>query len=382
MTPLTQSAGTEVAPDAHVIGLVGAAHFVSHFYILTLAPLFTVVRADFGVTYTELGLALAAFNIVSALFQTAAGFLVDRVNARAVLVAGLLIGASALVGAATLPSFWGFVAMFALLGLGNTVYHPANYALLSRRISPSRVSQAYSIHTFAGMLGSAAAPASMLMLANAFGWRGAYFAAALLGFGVAAVLIVRGNALAVPSPAKFGRPEAKHAPPANGRLLLSPPILLNLLFFVLLALSSSGIQNFSVVALEALHGTPLVVSNAALSGYLAMSALGVLAGGWLAMRTTRHAAVAIVGCAVFALAILLVGFFDVNALLLILLTGIAGLCNGVIMPSRDMLVRAVTPAGSFGKVFGFVTTGFNIGGIITPLLFGWLLDQGNPRGVF
>jgi len=348
---------------------------------LALAPLFPLVRADFGVSYTELGLALAAFNVVSALLQTASGFLVDRVSARAVLIGGLTIGSAALIGAATLPSFWGFVAMFALLGLGNTVYHPANYALLSRRISPHRMSQAYSVHTFAGLLGSAAAPVSMLTLANSFGWRGAYLAAALLGFGVAAVLVVFGDALSAPA-IGAGNADAKNVPPASGRLLLTAPILLNLLFFLLLALSSSGIQNFSVVALEALRGTPLAVSNSALSAYLVMGALGVLAGGFLAMRTRRHDAVAVAGCTVFALAILLVAFFDVNALLLILLFGIAGLCNGLIMPSRDMLVRAVTPAGSFGKVFGFVSTGFNIGGIITPLVFGWLLDQGAPRGVF
>ena len=165
-----------------------------------LPPLFTLVRADFGVSYVQVGLALTVFNVISALLQTPAGFLVDRVSARAVLIGGLLCGAAGLAGASLLSSFWGFVAMFALLGLGNTVYHPADYALLSRHVSPSRMGKAYSIHTFSGMLGSAAAPATLLFLASAYGWRGAYMASALLGVAVAALLVVFGGALAGAEP--------------------------------------------------------------------------------------------------------------------------------------------------------------------------------------
>ena len=60
------------------------------------------------------------------------------------------------------------------------------------------------------------------------------------------------------------------------------------MFFVLLALISGGIYNYSVVALGALYGTPVTVANAALTAYLALSALGVLVGGLLVTRTTRH----------------------------------------------------------------------------------------------
>jgi FSR family fosmidomycin resistance protein-like MFS transporter len=385
MTPTTEiAARAEPASDVHVIGLVSAAHFVSHYYILVLPPLFTVIRADFGVSYTELGLALTAFNVVSAVLQTPAGFLVDRVSARAVLVGGLLIGAVALAGAALLPSFWAFVAMFALLGLGNTVYHPADYALLSRHVSPRRMGQAYSVHTFAGMLGGAVAPASLLFLAAAFGWRGAYLASAVLGGAVAALLALSGSALAGD---RFERGRTGSAPAgteadASRPLLLSVPVLLNLLFFVMLALSNAGVQNYAVVVLDALYATPLEVANVALTAYLAMSAFGVLIGGVIASRTTRHSAVAIAGLAGAACAVLLVAVLHLPVVAMIALFALAGLATGVIMPSRDLLVRAVTPPGAFGKVFGFVTTGFNIGGMVSPLLFGWFLDLGSPRAVF
>lgn len=382
MTPVAEPAPQGSTSTAKVIGLVGAAHCVSHYYILILAPLFPVVRTEFGASYTELGLALTAFNLVSALLQTPTGILVDRISARGVLVGGLLLGAAALTGAALLPSYWGFLAMFALLGAANTAYHPADYALLSRHVPASRAGMAYSIHTFAGMLGSAAAPPALLLLANAYGWRGAYLVSAAIGAAVAATLLIFGDVLSNPAAAETSAKPTEKAPPADRRILLSAPVLLNLAIFILLALMSSGLQNFSVAALWGLWKTPLAVANASLAVYLLASALGVLAGGYVAMRTTRHDAAAIAGLVVFTAGVLAVGLIDLNNMLLVGALALAGLANGVIMPSRDMLVRAVTPPRAFGTVFGFVTNGFAIGGIVTPLIFGTLLDHGSPRGVF
>jgi MFS family permease len=273
--------------------------------------------------------------------------------------------------------------MFALLGLANTAYHPADYALLSHRISAPGMSKAYSIHTFSGILGSAVAPATLLFLAASFGWRGAFLGAAALGFAAATLLMLGGDAIAGRDEPPARTPAEKVA--ANGestwRLLLTPAILLNLVFFIMLSLANGGVQNYSVVALEALRGTPLAVANIALSAYLLMSAIGVLAGGYAAARTSRHDGIVIAALAANALAVLAIAFFDVAAPLLILLMSAAGLFQGLAMPSRDMLVRAVTPPGSFGKVFGFVTTGFNIAGMVAPLIFGWLMDQGHPQAV-
>jgi len=362
-----------------VVGAVSAAHFVSHYYIILLAPLLPFVKADYGVSYTEIGLALAAFNIVTAALQTPAGFLVDRLGARALLVAGLVIGASAFVIVGLVNSFWVLVAMFALAGIGNTVYHPANYALLSHHVPADRIGQAFSVHTFSGMLGSTAAPATLLMMQSAWGWRGAFIGAGVLGFAVAAVLVAlrdNGSAPGVPAPTRTGTDKA------SWQLLLSAPILLNLLFFALLAIISSGLYNYSVVALGALYGTPVTTANAALSGNLLWSAIGVLIGGVLVGRTTRHGSVAAIGLAAMALFTALVAEVELGALALIAAMSLAGFFSGVIMPSRDMIVREITPPGSFGKVFGFVTTGFNIGGIVSPLIFGGIMDSGNPRLVF
>ena len=380
MSQATEILGASRASHIRIVGVISAAHFVSHYYILLLAPLLPFVRAEYGVSYTEIGLALAAFNIVSAALQTPAGFLVDWLGARVLLIVGLVVGASAFVIAGLVDSFWVMVAMFALAGVGNTVYHPADYALLSHHVPSDRIGQAFSVHTFAGMLGSAVAPASLLLMQSLWGWRGAFVGAGLLGFAVAAVLLtLRDNAEVKTIPA----PRDADANVAAGwRLLLSAPILLNLVFFVLLAMMSGGVYNYSVVALGALYGTAVSTANIALSGNLLLSAAGVLAGGVLVGRTKRHGLVAALGLAAIGLIITLIANVDLGTLALIAAMTVSGFFFGVIMPSRDMIVREVTPPGSFGKVFGFVTTGFNIGGIVSPLIFGAIMDHGSPRLVF
>jgi MFS family permease len=262
------------------------------------------------------------------------------------------------------------------------VYHPADYALLSHHVSAKRIGQAFSVHTFAGILGSAVAPVSLLIMQSQWGWRGAFLGAALLGFAVAALLTFQGDATyehRAPSKTKSAHAAGS---PAGWRLLLSPPILLNFFFFIVLSVANSGLQNYSVVALEALHGISHTLATTALTGYLLLSATGVLLGGVVVSRTSRHGFITGVGLAATGLAALAIGLVHADALVIIILMATAGLFVGGIHPPRDMLVRDVTPAGSFGKVFGFVTTGFNIAGVVAPLIFGALMDYGAPGAVF
>ncbi len=381
MTEATELLGASRPSHLRMVGAVSAAHFVSHYYILLLAPLLPFVRAHYGVSYTEIGLALSAFNIVSTVLQTPVGFLVDWLGARILLIGALLIGAGAFAVVGLVDSFWVMVAMFGLAGVGNAVYHPADYALLSHHVPAERIGRAFSIHTFAGMLGSALAPPTLLTMQNLWGWRVAFLGAAVLGLIAAAlVALVRDDGLASPqaAPTRGG----SKADAGGWRMLMAPAILLNLVFFMLLALISGGLYNYSVVAFGALYGTPVGTANAALTGNLFLSSIGVLAGGWLVGRTSRHAAVASLGLALLALLTVLVGVIDFTPLLLIAAMSLGGFFSGVIMPSRDMIVRAVTPPGAFGRVFGFVTTGFNLGGIVSPLIFGAIMDHGRPQLVF
>jgi FSR family fosmidomycin resistance protein-like MFS transporter len=367
--------------ESRLIAGVCAAHMMSHYYMMMLAPLFAFIRDDFDVSYTQLGLALTVFNLVSGAFQTPVGFLVDRIGARPVLLFGLFLSSASYAIAGVVGSFWVFVAMYGVAGLGNTVYHPADYSLLSRHTPSERIGQIFSFHTFAGMIGSAVAPATLLYMQSQFGWRGAYIGAAILGLLVLIALVAQ------PEPVDEAKTKAEAKAKADAadtgwRMLLSTPILLNLTFFILISLMGSGLNTYLVVALTALHGTPTAIANVALTSLLAMSAAGTLVGGILAGRTSRHATVAALGLTIGGIVTGLVGLFNFGPVLLVIIMGFSGFCAGITYPSRDMLVRAVTPPGAFGKVFGFVSTGFNIGASIAPIMYGMLMDNNEPRAVF
>jgi MFS family permease len=367
--------------ESRLIAGVCAAHLMSHYYLLMLAPLLAFVRADFNVSYTELALALTVFNVVSGVLQTPVGFLVDRIGARGVLIGGLALSSAAFAIAGLFNSYWVFIATYGVAGLGNTAYHPADYSLLSHHSPPERLGQIFAFHTFAGMLGSAIAPVTLLAMQSHFGWRGAYIGAAIFGLIVLAVL------LALPEPAakrrRAGRSGKGSSPAAVGwQILLSPAILLNLAFFVLTSLTGNGLYTYLVVALGALHATPPAIANLALTSLLALNAIGVLAGGVLAGRIRQHALIAASGLTIAGAVTALIGIFDFPSAVLIALTGLSGFCVGTTYPSRDMLVRAVTPPGAFGAVFGFVSTGFNIGASIAPIVYGMLMDRGQPRVIF
>jgi MFS transporter, FSR family, fosmidomycin resistance protein len=246
MTEMTDIAGVPPrSRDAKIVGLVSGAHFSSHVYMLVLPPLFAFVLVDYPVGYEGMALAIAGFNVVSAIFQTPAGFLVDRLGAWRLLVGGRALSACGVALAAIVPSYWALIAGFALMGLANTIYHPADYAILSHAIGSNRLAHAFSIHTFFGQLGTAMAPVSMLFLASLWGWRAAFLGAAAFGFVMAIVLLLNKFTLTEGlEPARLpAKPDANlrpAAPDAAGwRLLLSPPILRNVAFFMVLSMAPS-----------------------------------------------------------------------------------------------------------------------------------------------
>ena len=380
--PLEAPADIGWMRDVKVISIVAIAHFVSHVFIMLLPPIMLLVKDHFRVDYTDIALAITAYNVMSALLQTPAGFLVDRIGARIMLTLGLILSGVAICISAMLPGYWAFLVGYALLGVANTVYHPADYSILSATIDGKRIGKAFSIHTFAGYLGSGVTPAMVIAAVALWGWNGGFLCAAVLSFAAAILLMVTGSVLPR-VPRKTMAAAARTSDTKVGwDLLMSPPILRNLLFFFCLAMANGGIQTFAVVSLGALHGTPASVANIGLSGFLLFSALGVLVGGIIADRTPHHERVAAVGFACTSTMAALLGWVEMPAGILILMMSTGGLLNGIIQPSRDMMVRAVTPPGSFGKVFGFVTTGFNLGGMVAPLTFAWLMDHGQPRLIY
>lgn len=376
---LPHSKDSERSREARAITVVSAAHFVQHFQGLVLPPLFPFLTAQLGIGFVELGFALTIGNVVAVASQLPVGFLVDRIGSRAMLLLGLLVSAGAFIGFGLAPTYPHLLIATAFVGLSGSVFHPADYAILSAVIPPARVGRAFSVHTFSGFLGNAVAPVTVLPLAYAFGLKAAiFFPAAIALLASLPLIVVRG----VDNRQPAARADQPAAPKIGLTAVLTPNIIFLTGFFALLSLSGSGISNFSVVALRSAFDTPLATASVALTVYLSMQALGVLAGGFIADKTRRHAEVASVGYAINACIVLAIGTLGLGAAPLFLAMGCAGLLGGLIMPSRDMLVRAAAPPGAMGRTFGVVTSGFSIGGMVGPLMFGFIMDHHAPRWVF
>jgi len=375
---------TDAPADLNVkaIGLVSGAHLYSHLYILLLPPLFPVLTGELDVGFTELGFAITVFSLVTGLTQTPIGFLVDRVGARLLLIAALVAESVAFIVIAIAPSYPMLLAMMALAGLANAVYHPADYSILNGSVGEKHIGRAFSVHTASGFFGGFLAPAFVLPLTSVIGWQLAVGICAATGLGMALVLALSASALSDAD---------KRADPASGEatgrpvglaVLLSFPVMMGLLFYVGISTTGHGVSDFSVSALGGMYPVTLTALGSVLLAYLLANPIGVLAGGWIADSIDRHdvfAAACFAGIALPLFAIAALG------LPLVVVAGalfVVGFLNGIVSPSRDMLIRAMTPPGQMGKVFGFVSTGFNIGGIVAPPMFGYLLDQGNPTGIF
>jgi MFS family permease len=373
----TQQIRAQAPSDAapRTLVLVSTAHWVSHFHILVLPMLFPFLKQQLGVGYIELGFAVTVFALVSGFTQAPLGYVVDHIGARKILLTGLCLAGLALIMLGLHLSYAWLIASAVLLGLANSVYHPANYAILSAHMDEARMGRAFSIHTFAGFLGGAVAPAIVALLVGMVGGAGALIAAGAVGPLVALLLVVFG----LPDAGAIHRQGGTKTPRQN---IITPALMMLTIFFMLLGLSSAGIGNFGVVALMSGYGASFSTANMALTAYLGASAVGVLAGGFLADRTERHGQVA-AGCfAVNAAVVLTIATVALPPVLLTMAMTLAGFLGGVIAPSRDMLVRAAAPVGAAGRAFGIVSTGFNFSGIAGPLLFGWIMDRNMPHWVF
>jgi len=366
--------------DVEVIGLVSVAHMFSHFFQLVLPPLFPLIKAEFDVSYAALGLTVTVLYGASGLAQTPAGFLVDRIGARKVLTGGLALLSLAIAVAGFVPSFWMLIPIAAIAGIGNSVFHPADFAILNGSVGPSRLGRAYSVHSLTGNVGWILAPFTMVAFSAVWGWRGALMAVGLLGLVMAALLWHRSEVLSEELPAAARRRASDSG--AAGRLLITPVILACFGYFVFLAMAAVGLQSFSVSAMTAVFGVPIAVATGALTAFLVGSVVGIVAGGILADRTRRHDIVAGSGLLAGAIMMFAVATSHLGPAGLVAFVAVAGFCIGATMPSRDMLVRAATPAGSSGKVFGFVYSGLDMGAAISPVVFGLLIDLGEPRVIF
>jgi MFS family permease len=382
MTTLTAPAHP-ARQDAHLIGLVGIAHLISHFSQLLLAPLFPWLKEAFNASYAELGLLMSIFFVVSCVVQALSGFIVDRFGPRPVLFGGLSLLGIAAFGFASSHSYW-MLAMFSVVaGVGNGVFHPVDYTLLNRKVHPSRLGHAFSVHGITGSLGWALAPAMLVPLAIAYGWRTALICAGALAFTVLAVLIVNRRQLALDT-LPTTKTDAAVAAGSEGSLafLKIPAVWMCFGFFLFYAMSLSGVQAFAPEAARLLHNVPLSAAAACLTIYMVCSAGGMVVGGFLAADPARCERIIGLGFGTAAMVALVIGFVDIPPMAVPVLFGLMGFGAGIAGPSRDLIVKRASPPNATGRVYGVVYSGLDIGQAIAPLMFGTLMDMHRPAQVW
>lgn len=384
MTTSTAATTATFRQDAHVIGLVGLAHGTSHFFHLILAPLFPWLKDAFALSYAELGLLMTVFFIVSAIGQASAGFVVDRIGARSVLFAGIAcLGVSALA-LSVAQNYPMLLAGSMLAGLGNSVFHPADFTLLNKRVSTSRLGHAFSVHGISGNLGWAAAPVFLTTIASFSSWRVALFSAAFIPFAVLLLLFLNRAALRTDD-MRAALTSSKQGAKMDGSILdfmRLPSVWMCFAFFFITTMAVGGIQSFSSASLRALYDMSLAWATTGYTVYMLASAVGMLWGGFLASKTTHHDRTIALSFAVSGLLALVIAAAVVSPAMAVVLMGAIGFGAGVAGPSRDLLIRAAAPSNATGRVYGVVYSGLDIGLALSPVLFGALMDARHPAWVF
>jgi len=370
--------------DAAVMGLVGLAHCVSHFNQLLLPPLFFLLKDAFHVGYAELGFLLTVFFVVSCGVQALSGFVVDRLGPRPILFGGISLLAVAAFGFAASTSYAMLVGFAVVAGIGNGVFHPVDYTLLNRKIQPSRLGHAFSVHGITGSLGWALAPAMLVPIALAFSWRVALASAGVLSLIVLAVLVLNRAHLAIEANAAAPKSRAQPASAAAHSLafLAIPAVWMCFGFFFLYAVVISGIQAFAPEAARLLHDVPMRWAALCLSFYMVASAGGMVVGGFLAADPSRCEKIVAIAFAVAAAFALTIGFAPLPSMAVPVLFAVMGVAAGIAGPSRDLIVKRAAPENATGRVYGVVYSGLDIGQAFAPLVFGPLMDMHRPQDVW
>ncbi|MFA9284469.1 MULTISPECIES: MFS transporter [unclassified Comamonas] len=373
--------------DSRTIGLVGLAHGSSHFFHLLLPPLFPWLIADFGFSYSELSVLVSAFFIVSGVGQALAGFVVDRFGARPIMFAALSSFAVAGVIAGTANSYAQLMLAAIFAGLGNAPFHPVDFTILNKRLSPQRLGHGFSVHGLSGNLGWAAAPVFMAGITSATGsWRMACLCGAALAAIILAIMVINRDALddrvslAGAAPKAAGAAAAPQEHPMA--FLKLPSVWLCFSFFFWTTCAMSAIQSFSSPALQQLYGLPASITAYVVTGYMLFGAAGMVLGGFLVGRVERLEKV-ISACLLFSgILLALVGTGWLPGYVALGVAALAGIGTGLAGPSRDMLVKRAAPPGATGRVYGTVYSGLDLGFCLAAPVFGYMLDHQMNAGVF
>lgn len=385
MSTIAQPTGERAARgrDLRTISLVGLAHGTSHFLHMLLPPLFPLFKGEFGVSYAELGLLVTLFFAISGIGQALAGFLVDRVGARPVLFVALGCFVAAATSGALAQGYGGLLLAAALAGLGNSPFHPVDFTILNQRVSQSRLGHAYAVHGISGNLGWAIAPIVVLGISGLTGsWRWALAACALWVLAVLALLLWQREALNDRSSWREATARDATADGATLAFLRLPSVWLCFSFFFFSTSALAAILSFAGPALQKMYDLPLATASFVVTGFMLFGVVGLVLGGFLAVRAAQLERLIGVCLAGSAMLLILVGSGWLSGGVAVGVAALAGLGIGLAGPSRDMLIKRASPLGATGRVYGTVYSGLDLGFALAAPVFGAVLDSGNPGGVF
>ncbi len=378
-TLVSGAAGVPLRQDAAIIGLVGLAHASSHFSHLLLPLLFPVFMREFGLSYSELGLLMSVFFVVSGLGQAGAGFVVDRFGARRVLFAAEALFIAACLMASMVQGYAGLLVVAVLAGLGNAPFHPVDFTILNQRVSAPRLGHAFSAHGLTGNLGWAVAPVFLVGIGSVAGWRSAYVAAALMYALILVLLVLQRDKLHTEVMVR----QPQHTGDGDLAFLKLPVVWWCFGFFMLSTMTLALVQNYAVSLLQALHGVSMEAATLTLTAYMLCAATGIVVGGFVAARQAAHSDRVVAWCmGGGALLMALCGSGWLGATGTMVVLAATGFAIGIGSPSRDMLVKKATPRGATGRVYGTVYSGFDVGFAVAPLMFGALMDRGHFSTTF
>jgi MFS family permease len=367
--------------DVEIVSLIGLAHSISHFFHLIIAPLFPWIKVEFSLTYAELGLLMTTFYVVSSVVQSTSGLLVDRYGARPMLFIGiffLMISAFILGFAQTYTML---LIGVSIAGLGNGVFHPVDYTMINHLIKEKNLAHAYSVHGVTGYLGWAAAPLFLLSLTALFdSWRVAEFGAGILAGIVLLILLYRRKQLEDHEVDKHD--EEKESPIATLAIFKLPSMWMSWLFFYLTSFGFAGIQSFSSSALVDIYQIPISLTASSYTLFMICSALGLIAGGFVATKISDPDRVITTAFLISGVMAIVTGMGIFPGWTVPVLFALMGFGGGMAGPARDLMVRAGTPKGASGRVFGLVYSGIDFGAASGPVLFGLFMDWKSPEIIF
>lgn len=387
LPPFQSAPGPSARDDWRTIGLVGSAHAGSHFFQLVIPSLFVPLGSAFGLDFAQLGLLMTVFFVVSGLGQVASGFIVDRIGPRPVLWFGMGTFVLSALLLATAGGYGTLMLAAIVGGIGNSVFHPADFSILNHRVAPNRLGHAFSAHNLTGTLGWALSPLFVVTISEWLGWRVAAFGVAALMAAILLGLVWGKRSLHVQGTRDLPK-QVMHANESSGagllatfsQLLASPALWGAFLFFVCATIAFSAVQNYTIPLMGEIYGMTVVAAGTVLSGYMAGQILGMFAGGFLVNATAKSELVVFASLIAAAFVFVLLASGWVPLALAALAMALAGFFSGLSAPSRDMLVRKVTPKKSVGSVYGLVYSGLDVGSALGPVMFGLLLDAGVRSG--